>query len=109
MSRADILGQELKRILPLLVADTSVRQVIVFGSMASGNVHEGSDIDLVVVQDTALSFWERLRAIRRKVQPGVGVDLLVYTPNEFNDLSARRPFVREEIAQKVERPRAVMA
>ena len=100
MTRAEHIQRELKRMLPLLARDASVARVIVFGSAARGNEGEASDIDMVVVQDTSLPFWDRLRETRRQLMPNIGLDLLVYTPGEFRSMQEHRPFVREEIALK---------
>lgn len=94
------LEQELSRFVRVLAADASVERVIVFGSLVSGDVHEWSDIDLAVIKDTNLSFFKRLHEIRLRLQPRVGVDLLVYTPKEFRELTEKRRFVAEEILSK---------
>jgi predicted nucleotidyltransferase len=98
--RKKILEAELTRYVNVLRQDEALDRVIVFGSMVSGDVHAGSDIDLVVVTRTELPFWKRLRDFRRRLQPRVSTDLLVYTPDEFAGLCRERPFIREEIAAK---------
>ena len=75
-------------------------KVILFGTLATGRINEWSDIDLVVVEQTELSFFQRLRRIRKLLQPRVGTDVMVYTPAEFNQLSAESPFFRDEIVAK---------
>ena len=95
-----LLEEELARYLDVLRLDEALDRVIVFGSLASGELHDGSDIDLVVVTKTNLPFWKRLRDLRRRLQPRVGTDLLVYTPDEFAGLCRERSFVRDEIATK---------
>jgi predicted nucleotidyltransferase len=72
----------------------------VFGSFAQSRVTEWSDLDLVVVADTDLPFYQRLDRVYRSVSPQVGLDVLVYTPEEWADLIANRRFVQEEILQK---------
>lgn len=98
--RKRMLEAELARYLEVLRLDEALDRVIVFGSLASGEPHADSDIDLVVVTQTNLPFWKRLRALRRRLQPRVATDLLVYTPDEFAGLCRERPFVRDEIAAK---------
>jgi predicted nucleotidyltransferase len=60
------------------------------GTLAKGRVHEWSDIDLIVVEQTSLPFFQRLRKVRKLLQPKVGMDIMVYTPEEFNLLCAER-------------------
>src|SRR5574341_1555758 len=100
MERQQLLEQELKRYLSLLTDYDQPDRVILFGSLVGGNVRPESDIDLVIVKQTNLPFWKRLREMRRLLQPCVGTDILVYTPNEFEQLRRERPFFRDEILGK---------
>ena len=65
-------------------------QVIVFGSFARGDTHEGSDLDLIVVKDTDERFFDRIGRVRDAAH-GLGLDVqpLVYTPAEFQDMLAQ--------------------
>lgn len=94
------LDLELARYLRLLTQHGDPERVIVFGSMASGEIQPWSDIDLVIVEQTDLPFWQRLRKIRKLLRPQVGTDILVYTPEEFERLRHERPFFREEVVAK---------
>ena len=98
--RRRALQRELKRWLPLLVENLRPEKIILFGSLAEERVHEWSDIDLVIVQRTDLPFLRRAREALLLLKPQVGVDLLIYTPGEFAQLSKDRRFVREEILDK---------
>lgn len=98
--RRKLLEQELDRYVKILTAHENPHLVIVFGSLASGQVHEWSDIDLVIVKETDLPFLDRMRAIREIIRPRVAVELLCYTPQEFAKLCAERRFFQEEILDK---------
>jgi predicted nucleotidyltransferase len=65
-------------------------RVIVFGSFARGDTHEGSDLDLIVVKDTDERFFDRIGRVREATF-GLGLDVrpLVYTPAELEDMLAR--------------------
>ena len=99
-NRKKLLNQELKRYIRLLTKHGSPEKLILFGTLAQGELHEWSDIDLVVVEKSNLPFYQRLRKIRELIQPQVGLDIVVYTPEEFDQLQARSPFFREEIITK---------
>ena len=86
--------------MALLIQHDDPEKIIVFGSLASGEIHEWSDIDLVVVKQTDLPFLQRLHEVRHLLHPKVGTDILVYTPDEFEQLSRRRLFFQEEILDK---------
>ena len=59
-------------------------RVHVCGSWARGEEDELSDLDLVVLTHTTQPFCERLRDVSRLLPAGTGgVDIVVYTPEEF--------------------------
>lgn len=94
------LQAELDRYLDLLLAHVSPDKVILFGSLASDEVHLWSDIDLIVVTNTSARFLDRTKEMLQLLQPRVGLDILVYTPSEFERLLKERPFFQQEIADK---------
>lgn len=100
ISRKELLETELSRYVSLLRERENLERILIFGSLVTGDVHAWSDIDLVIVQDTDLPFWQRLREIRRLLQPTVGTDILVYTPGEWEEMKQKRPFFRQEILNK---------
>lgn len=58
--------------------------VHLFGSWARGEADELSDLDVVVIKRTAAPFFDRLREVAKLLPAGMGgVDVLVYTPEEF--------------------------
>ena len=59
-------------------------RVYLFGSWARGEEDELSDVDIVVIKRTGLPFFDRLREVGKLLPAGIGgVDILVYTPEEF--------------------------
>jgi predicted nucleotidyltransferase len=98
--RQAMLYSELQRWLPLLIDSFTPERIILFGSLNRGQVTEWSDIDLVIVQDTTLPFLKRIQQVLRLLHPKVGLDILVYTPEEYANLVQERRFVRDEIAAK---------
>jgi predicted nucleotidyltransferase len=98
--RRRLLQRELKRWLPLLVENMKPERIIVFGSLAENHVSEWSDVDLVIVHETNLRFLQRAKEAMLLTRPKVGVDFLIYTPQEFSRLSKERLFFREEILNK---------
>lgn len=98
--RRQQLQVELDRILPLLEERYGATAVLLFGSSATGELHPWSDLDLVIVKETDRRFLDRIKDVIELVQPRVGMDIIVYTPQEFAQLSEDRPFVRDEILAK---------
>ena len=94
------LEGELDRWLPLLIEHLEPERILLFGSLTRELLHEWSDIDLVVVHQTKLPFYERTKQALKLIRPRVGVDLLIYTPEEFSRLSKERRFFRDEVMAK---------
>ena len=95
------LNQALERILLTLAAEYRPEKVILFGSMAQAAVGEWSDLDLVIIKDTPKPFLQRLKEVALLCRAPVGVDYLVYTPDEFAQMIAdRNPFILEEVLRK---------
>ena len=92
-----------------IVAGYDPERIIVFGSVARGDVHEDSDIDLLVVKRTDRSFLQRIDDVMAVVNVAVPVQPLVYTPEELERLiRERRDFIctaLEEGRIVYERPR----
>ena len=91
------LQQELARLVKESVA-LGVQRIVLFGSLAREEAGLLSDLDLLIVWDTPLSFLERTVALYRALQPQVAVDLLVYTPAEMIRMK-NRPFIRHVLEQ----------
>lgn len=88
----------MQRILPE-IKKLGVKKVILFGSLATGDVGMTSDIDLIIVKETDKRFLDRLDEFYTKLQPSVGMDILVYTPQEFEELKESRAFVQRAVRE----------
>lgn len=59
-------------------------RLYLFGSWAREEDDELSDMDVVVIKQTAAPFFDRLREVARLLPAEIGgLDILVYTPEEF--------------------------
>ncbi len=93
------LTDELERVRQYCRTEPSIRQILVFGSYVTGEIHEWSDLDLVLIQDTQAPFLDRSLSLVRAIKPRAGIQFLVYTPKEAREL-IQRPFFRHEILAK---------
>lgn len=99
--RKHILNEEIKRIAELVIREYSPEKIILFGSLVAGNLHEWSDIDLVIIKSTTKRFIDRLHDIHLLVKPKVGVNFIVYTPQEVQKMIKEdRYFLVKEILAK---------
>lgn len=90
------LKAELDRIVNRLENDPSVCLVLLFGSLARGDARDHSDIDLIVVKETEKRFLDRLDEFYDDAREAM--DVLVYTPQEFEEMK-QRPFVKRALKE----------
>ncbi len=50
-----------------------------------------------IIKDTDKRFLDRTKEVMQLLQPCIGVDILVYTPEEFARLFQERRFIRDAI------------
>ena len=98
-TRLEELNNELSRIVGILINTYNPIKIILFGSLVSGDIHDFSDIDLIIVKESDKSFYERLEEVILLTMPKVGADILVYTPEEFETIQDRL-FFDEEVIKK---------
>lgn len=100
--RQELLRRELQRLLEFLKSeDPPPEKVILFGSMARDEpAEEWTDLDIVIIQRTDLPFFARIRRFHERFAPQVAMDVLIYTPEEFDELMRTRRFFREEVWEK---------
>lgn len=73
------------------------RAIVLFGSAARGELHEDSDLDILIVQDTDLAFSDRIRRLRSEIRTRIPLDIIVLTPQEAEDLPKRSSFFAQII------------
>ena len=71
------------------VAGKGVCAAYLFGSYARGDADRYSDLDLLIIQNTERPFLERFRDFGAVFELGPAVELLVYTPEEFERMRER--------------------
>jgi predicted nucleotidyltransferase len=78
------------------------RKVIVFGSVARGESDAWSDLDLLIVADTPRPFFERFKDFAGLYDVWPRLDLLIYTPAEFERMVAEEnPIVTQALQEGV--------
>lgn len=94
------LQAELNRWVEVLKREYDPESIILFGSFVQEKVKRWSDIDLVIVKRTSKPFLDRIKEVLLILHPRVGLDVFVYTPEEFKNLCANRTFFKNEIEAK---------
>jgi predicted nucleotidyltransferase len=81
-----VLNRFKEACLPRLKALYRPRLVLAFGSRVRGDALDSSDLDVVIVSEAfrGLSFLERAEKVLAEIDPPFAVDLLCYSPEEFD-------------------------
>jgi predicted nucleotidyltransferase len=90
-----VIARLRERARSLVEHDPNVLEVRLFGSLARGEAHPGSDADLfIVLRDGAARFLDRIPDLARHfIGVGIGCDVIAYTESERIALAARHdPF-----------------
>jgi hypothetical protein len=90
--RRQLLEGELARMLPELAPFGALRAYLV-GVLARGTVGPESELELVLVQETAEPFRRRPDFWTAHLRPKCGTRFLVYTPEEFETLADEDPIL----------------
>ena len=81
-----ISQQKINEAAELLMSSVSVRKVILFGSYASGDVTEDSDVDFLVVETDVPSKVQEMVRLRRIIRHlRLPVDVMVVSENDLED------------------------
>jgi len=99
-TRKQRLERELNKIVSTLIKKYDPLKIILFGSLAKGDIHEYSDIDLVVIKNTTKNFYDRLEETVDILKENVDIDIIVYTPEEAKELEENDMFFKEEIVKR---------
>lgn len=82
-----VFARKLKKDLP-------VKEVYLYGSFARDEIHEGSDVDLLIIGDFSERFFDRIGRILDLTD--LPVEPIVYTGEEFEELKkSKNPFIME--------------
>ena len=99
-NRGKLLQKEVGEFVDRIKKAYGPDKIILFGSVATEKSKECSDIDIIIIKETEKNFWERLREISKYCSREIGMDVLVYTPEEFEKLSQNRKFFEQEVLVK---------
>ena len=61
-------------------------EAYIYGSVAGGTSDEYSDVDVVLIRETDLPFFERIKDVMGLRREFSSLDLLIYTPDEMREI-----------------------
>jgi predicted nucleotidyltransferase len=65
-------------------------RIVLFGSRARGDEHEGSDVDLMLIKETGKRFIDRAPDVIKLNNTPLSLDPVIYTRAEFSALIAEK-------------------
>jgi len=78
------------------VSKLNPQTVVLFGSFATDDVNEGSDIDIMVIADFQVGFLDRIKLLLDLNHFGLPVEPIGYTVQEFTSMKgAGNPFISQ--------------
>lgn len=76
-------------------------KIILFGSYARGDWDDESDIDIIVVYRTEKKFMDRLEDLYVSWNLPRAVDILAYTPEEFEKMLNENFFLQDAVKEGI--------
>ena len=91
-------AKDLKNAVDHIVAELSanpdVERVVLFGSYAKDRRDLLTDLDILVIMESSLDYLE----LYKQLHPDMDLDLLIYTPREFEQM-CNRCFLKHALKQ----------
>ena len=93
--------KEIHNIVNQLIRIYKPEKVILFGSLAQGQIHQGTDIDLFIIKSDVPELGvDRIRQLDALIKYKLATDFIVYRPQEFEHrLKSGDPFVKSILEQ----------
>ena len=96
ITRKSELERELKKIIEIIKEKYLPEKIILFGSLASGEINEYSDIDLLIIKKTDKKYWDRIDEFMSIVHPEEPLDVFIFTPEELEEnVKKENPYILE--------------
>jgi len=93
---------QIEKLKGRIVKDYNPEKIILFGSLARGDYHELSDVDMIVIKKTRKRFLERIGDVLLLNDTEMHLECFVYTPEEFSEMiEEENPFIEEVLKSGV--------
>ena len=75
--------QEIERIKQQIIEKFNPVRIVLFGSLARGNYHEGSDIDLLIIQESVSDRMAITSQYYKEIDYDIPTDFVITTPEGY--------------------------
>lgn len=94
------LEESRARLVHRLSSLPEIVRISIVGSYARGRADLFTDLDVIVVMDTDTPFLERQRKVYELALASVDLDILCYTPSEFEHMKSK-PFLKRALQDEI--------
>lgn len=100
LGRSEEVVANIDRYKDLVVKALGPQAVVLFGSFATGEINEGSDVDIMVLAEFQESFLDRIKVLLELNEPvKLPLEPVGYTPEEFQKMKeSGNRFIQEVLA-----------
>lgn len=87
INRSEEVYERIAKYKQKVADELNPKRIILFGSLARGDFNEGSDVDLVVIDDWQQDFLDRINVLLDMNEFGLPLEPVGYTEDEFETMS----------------------
>jgi predicted nucleotidyltransferase len=90
ISKDKTIQDAFTEIIQSIISKYAPQKIVLFGSYARGEAHEGSDIDLMLIKETSKRFVDRIGDVLELNNTLMTLEPLVYSPLEFETMKKQK-------------------
>ncbi|NJD75517.1 MAG: nucleotidyltransferase domain-containing protein [Candidatus Methanoperedens sp.] len=90
ISKDKVIQDAFTDIIHSIISNYAPQKIVLFGSYARGEAHEGSDIDLMLVKETSKRFIDRIADVIKLNNTFLSLEPLVYSPSELETMKKEK-------------------
>jgi len=96
-----ISQEKIKEVINRIVKNVNPEKIILFGSYASGNPREDSDLDILIIKEMRMPRYKRSREVKKHLRGmKIPIDVIVYTKKEIKKWEdTKTAFINQAIKQ----------
>lgn len=85
LKRSKEVFEGIERYKKRVIRNLNPAAIVLFGSFARGDIHEGSDVDMIVIANFKEGFLDRIKTLL-DLNVGLPLEPIGYTPEEFKKM-----------------------
>ncbi|MGQ9530808.1 MAG: nucleotidyltransferase domain-containing protein [Candidatus Bathycorpusculaceae bacterium] len=90
IERSEEIFKKIEAYVQEVIRNINPHLIVLFGSFATNNINEGSDVDILVVADFQESFLDRIAKLMNMNKFGIPIEPVGYTLEEFRNMKRRK-------------------